>query len=546
MALPCNNIFCADYIIIGSGAAGAVLAERLTSDRHTSVILLEAGQDEDHNPIIVAPSTSISQTTYGPAFFWQGNTLPDPYAADQVFDWSNGRLLGGGTSIFGMIYNRGTHERFDEWTPLVGPDWTGDKVYAAYKEMERFDGPPFPDAGRHGRSVVRFGLSDSTATQQFVDAFLSTGPGSVLPEITDYNAANQPIGWFRSWQYWQFPDQTRGSSSRTYLTHNVPGLTDIVNDELKGVDGRKLVIHTQTTATHLRWSKKHKNTVKGVFALRKGVPVLYKAKKKVIVSAGFNSAAFLQVNGIGPRAVLEAAGVPVRVDLSGVGNNLRNAPYLIGVIFQAPAGTTSNSQPGSFQSWGAFVPDIRTTSLNRKLQLNGAVVDDLLGPDTGTQALIVVQPLRPASSGTIAIQDADPLKIAAVQLGILSNPDDLAFIVAVYIEIIIPMIIFMQDNYGYVAVYPPLSQLAPGGVPSVPAIEAFAQANVGNTHHYQAFNAMGPASAGGVVDSWGNVHGVKGLMTVDDGIAPIATDGNTGGTAEVIAFRIGNHLIGHD
>jgi choline dehydrogenase len=538
MAFPCKNIFKADYIIIGSGASGCVLAERLTRDRTTSVILLEAGQDEDSNPIIVAPLDSIDQNVYGPAFFWQGNTLPDPNAGDRVFDWSNGRLLGGGTSIFGMIFTRGTHERFDEWTSLVGPDWTGDKVYETYTEMEHFYGP-LPNRGHTGRTIVRYGPADSNATPQFIAAMQSTGvPGSNIT-IEDYNAANQPIGVFTSWQYWQFPDQTRASASRTYLSHNSPYLTNVINDKLMGVDGRKLKIETQTTATHLIWSKKTPNKVKGVFALKKGVPTLYRAKKKVIVSAGFNSSAFLQVNGIGPRAVLETAGVPVRVDLPGVGANLRDAPYLIGVIMQAPPGTTLNSQPGTFQSFGAFLPDCRPGhNLNRKIQINGGVIDNLLGPGTGRQALLVLQPLRPASSGSIKIQDADPLKIAAVDLGMLDNSDDLNFLQAVYAQIVVPMVTYLQDNYGYVAAYPTLAQLQDPAF-----VTTFIQNNVGNTHHYQCFNKMGPVADGGVVDDWGNVHGVEGLMTVDDGIPPITTDGNTAATAEMVAYRIANHLL---
>lgn len=537
-----------DYIIIGGGASGCVAAEVLSRDRKTSVLVLEAGTNEDHNPEIVAPIQSVSPTTQGPFFFWQGTTLPDASAADQIFQWTNGRLLGGGTSIFGMTYTRGSKQRFDEWSAYVGPTWNGKVVYDEYKMMEKFNGivSDPQNHGYHGRMNVRVGISDSTALPQYIEAFLSTNaPGSTL--IDDYNSPDTPIGYFANWQYYQFPDQTRGSSSRDYLTSedkknpstNPPGNKPVIDLDGNGLDGRILKVETQTTATHIVWSKKKKGVIKGIWALRKGVPVLYKANKDYLLASGFNSSYFLQVNGIGPRSSLEKAGIPVNIDLPGVGRNLRNAPYIIAAFLAAPPGITVNSQPGSFQVWGAFLPDPRPGSdpTKRKIQLNGAISNDLF-PGV-TTAMLLFQPLRPLSVGNINPQDADPLKIAAVNMGILSSQEDLDFDVAVFNLILIPMINYMVNNLGYSLLFPTADTFA-----SDAAIAAYIQSNVGNTHHYQCFNAMGPKENGGVVDVWGRVHGTQNLRIIDDSIPPITTDGNTGGTAMMLAHRISRHLLG--
>ena len=521
--------YCVDYVIIGTGSAGAVLANVLSNDRLHSVISLEAGQNADNEPIVVGPNPFIT-VPYDMEYYWPGNTLPDPDAAGRIFNWTNGRVLGGGSSINGQIYSRGTPQRFNEWAAIVGPDWTADKVYAAYKEMESFVG--FADAcnthGFNGLMAIRAGIPDSNSTQHFIDAINSVNPPGNVP-IIDYNCPETPMGHFRPWQLWQFPDGTRASSSRTFLNSN------IVDANGRGVNGRKLQVLTQTTATHLKWSKCG-NRVKGVFAVKNGVPIFIKANKKVIVSSGFKSAGFLQVNGIGPRDVLEAAGVKVRVENPNVGLLVNS--YFIPTFSVPPPNVTFNTNPANYYSAGAFLPDPRPGSPldQRNVELSTL----LLRPAPGVvlHFLVVESPLRVKSTGFIRIQNADPLKIEEVDIGYLHNPDDLEATAATFDLIVTPMIKYLQTNFGYIQLSPPIATLD-----DPVALRDYIRNNINNGHHYQCTTKMGPREQGGVVDQWGNVYGTENLLVVDNSIAPLIIDGNPNSIAEMMAFRIGRHLL---
>ena len=330
-----SNVVTADWVIIGGGGAGAPIAYVLSNSSQYSVVLLEAGQYANNDPILVQPAASISETTYGPQYFWQGNTLPDASAGGLTVSWTNGRVLGGGTSVFGMVYNRGSCERYDEWT-AVSPYWSCAIIEATFKEMENFSGVIANNVhGTGGRMVTRLSHPDCSIIPAVRQAFLFAQPIGVAP-ILDYNDPTTPVGYNFSWQYYQFSDQTRGSTARAWLG------ADVIDSNGNGVHGRKLTVNTQTVAVNLQFAEscdEHGNQqVTGVTALNKGQVVTYKANKGYILSMGFNTPAFLQVNGIGPAAVLQNAGVPVKVNLPGVGQGYHDNPYIVGGIMIPPPG----------------------------------------------------------------------------------------------------------------------------------------------------------------------------------------------------------------
>lgn len=519
--------YCVDFVIIGAGAAGCVLANLLSADKTTSVLVVEPGQNQDNDPNIT--NSAVANSLEGDFFykyFWQGNTIPMDSLNGQTLPWTNGRILGGGTSINGELYVRGSPQVYDDWEAIVGPEWSAEKVYRAFKEMESFVGP-ISDPDNHGTSgpmAIRVGVSDSNSTPVFVSTLQNLG----VPVIDDYNNPATPLGVFPNWQYFQFPDGSRASSSRTFLQQG-----KVIDADGNGLDGRKLKVLTQTTATKLIWSKDN-SKVKGVIAVSANCPITIRAKEKVIISAGFKSSQFLQVNGIGPADVLSAANIPIKVANPSVGQTLKDYPYVPFTLL-APSTATLNSDPNTLSTAGAWLADPRPGSdpTRRAIELGTAFtqVDDL-----NLLILLLETPLLPKSTGTIKVQDKDIFKIEAANLNTYSDPDDLALAVAAAVTYILPL---MQAYVaqGYIAIEPPISTLQ-----DPVALESYILANVGNTHHYQHFNKMAPREQGGVVDNVGNVYGVKNLMVVDDSITPTPTDGNTAAPAEMLAWRIGKYL----
>ena len=523
-----------EYLVLGAGAAGCPLASLLS--KHFVTILLEAGQNADRDATIIAPLATVpySAECNAAKYYWQGITCANPNTNNRQFQWTNGRLVGGGSSINGSIFNKGSPLRLQQWADIIGPEWGPGPVYKDYKKMEQIFGPPGTydeeSHGKHGKMAIRVGVADDTATPDFTAAIIETGvPGA--QKIIDYNNPNTPIGVFDNFQYFQFPDGTRASASRTFLDKNV------INKKGEGVNCHKLFLLAQTTATQLIWSDKE-NRVEAVIALKDGKPILIKVSEDVIVSMGFNSSAFLQVNGVGPRDILEKAGVRVRVDLANVGQGLKNNFFIPANVFIPPPGTKINSDPATFYSGGAFLPDPRpgTNPLQRDVELSSILVP--LGPGGSLLYIVVVEaPLLVKSNGSIKIDNADPLKIAKVDIGFLNDPADLEMTVAVYQLIMKPLFLNLIAK-GYFLVQPSIAT-----IDDPVALREFIRNNVSNGHHYMAFNRMAPKNQGGVTDAWGSVYGTKNLRIVDDSIAPLNLDGNTNGIAELIGFRIARHII---
>lgn len=526
-----------DFIILGGGSAGCTLAEVLSRGGKFSVLLLEAGDDVRNDPFLLVPRNNIPATNM--TYYWPGNTLPDVTARDasggpRIFPWTNGMGLGGGSAVNGMITTRGTVQRYNEWAALAGPQWSGENVYRVMKENERFFGPtPFPEEhGYTGRLQIRVGVSDSRSTTDTVEAVLSTGvPGAVL--IEDPNTRQTPLGVFRNTQYYQTPNSLRASNANDFLS------PDVIDFEGNGLGGRRLKVIVRSRALRIVYADCGRNRATAILATVNGIPQQFNVRSKLIVSMGFNSAAFLQVNGIGPADTLNRAGVQVRIDSPGVGRGLKN-PYYVPSVLLPPPGVVRNSNPSDLNTSGAFLPDPRPgkpTNI-RNVQLSTLFTNlnrSGIGPEFLGFLVVVEAPLRAQSSGTIDIQNSDPLKIANVDMRFLGDPDDLEMTAAVYTLIIRPMYLNLMTK-GYVPLAPTIAT-----IDDPVALRAFIGASVGNDHHYMCSNRMGPGDDA-PLDGWCNVKGSDNIMVVDDSSAPLCNDGNTNYPATIIALIVGDYL----
>jgi choline dehydrogenase len=315
-----------DYVIVGAGAAGAILANRLSEDGRTTVCLLEAGPSDWH-PFIHVPAGFIKMI-FNPAFTWQFKSDPHPETLGRQIPLPQGRTLGGSTSINGLIYNRGQPEDYDGWARRGLRGWSFDRVLPYFRRTERRLSGEDAFRGRDGLLPV----SDIDWRHPICDAFVDGAAALGIPRNDDYNGAQQEgVGFYQRTIF----RGRRMSTSSAFL---------------KPASKRaNLEIRTGVRATALQMDGKR---VIGVSTVREGSrskPQMVRARREVIVSCGaINTPRLLQLSGIGPAPVLQAAGIPVRHELSGVGANLSDH-YSVRVAARAKNSVTINELASGFR-----------------------------------------------------------------------------------------------------------------------------------------------------------------------------------------------------
>lgn len=519
-----NKIF--DYIVVGTGPAGAVIAKTLTDDKKTSVLVLEAGENDDRDkPIRDSRFAPVLEEQFFAEYFWQGEGVPQPEVDDRTFEWTTGRLSGGGSSINGEQYVRPTPAVLKEWERLLGNLWSPERANRSFKQLENFHGetsnPEFH--GFNGRIDIRQAPKNlPMITKKLVSAIeQATG----YKQILDYNNPKTPIGPFTQWQLFQKINGERESSSTAFLS------SDIMTPGGYGVNGRKLRVVYKSTGLRILFKEK---TAIGIEYLQEGKKVQAFARKKVIISAGINSAQLLMLSGIGPSNDLHQAGIPVIFNNPNVGKHLTNHTLNTATFSVNPKDIPQlQNDPFALYTGGAFLPNPLNSSINhrRGVQLIGIVAEESLN--------IAILFLQPKSRGTIKIQNNDPLKIVLADEGFLENEYDLEAIKAiyrVYIKGIAEKLSKIDPNYQLVN--PTLKTIE-----NDDELESFIKENFDHNHHQQSSLRMAPINKGGVVDRYGNVHGVNNLMVADAQIIPFTVDGNTSASAYLIGYTIAKRLM---
>lgn len=515
-----------DYIVVGTGPAGAVIAKTLTDDKMTSVLVLEAGENNDRDkPIRDSTFAPDLEENFFPEYFWQGEGVPQQEVNDRSFEWTTGRLAGGGSSINGEQYVRPTTDVFKEWEKLLGSLWSPQQAIKRFKKLENFNGKTkSPDIhGFNGRINIRQApKAPPTLTKKLVSAIEQA---TNFKTILDYNDLKTPLGPFTRWQLFQNPNGQRESASTAFLS------SDIMTPQGLGINGRKLRVFFKSTALRILFNQ---NVAVGIEFLKKGKVKRAFARKKVILSAGINSAQLLMLSGIGSSKDLKDAGIPVIFDNPNVGKNLTNHT-LNSAVFTVNRDDLPEllKDPNALYTGGAFLPDPLSSGsqTRRSVQLIGTVSE-------GKLAIIILY-LRPKSRGSIQIQNNDPLKIVLADEGFLSNGDDLEAvknIYKIYIKNIASELSAIDSAYQLTS---PTMDI----IDNDTELEEFIKENFGHNHHQQGSLRMAPINQGGVVDRYGRVHGVHKLIVADDSIIPFTVDGNTSAPAYLIGYTIAKHLL---
>lgn len=508
-----------DYVIVGAGSAGCVLAARLSEDPGVTVALLENG-GPDRSALIHAPAGVVAMVpTRINNYAYQ--TVPQPGLNGRRGYQPRGKTLGGSSSINAMLYVRGHRHDYDHWASLGNSGWSYDEVLPWFRRSERNEQfGHCPLHGRDGPLNVTLPRSPSPINQAFLAAAALQG----LPNINDCNGAEQ-FGSF-IYQVTQVSGE-RCSAAKAYLTPHL---------------GRpNLQVITHAKATKLRLA--HGRAV-GVDYRVGGQPRLVRARREVIVSAGaFGSPQLLMLSGIGPGAHLQRMGIEVERDLPGVGQNLQDhidhvqtwrchsATPTFGVSLRGGLRlaravgewrrhrtgllTSSLAESGAFLRSEAHVavPDLQLVFVL------GIVDDHARKLHWGHGISCHVDVLRPHSRGTVELAGPDPLAAPRIDPRFLSDERDLRLLVkGAQIQQRLVESSPFDDIRG--------EMLYPVRADDEEALIADIRARADTQYHPVGTCKMG-RDAMAVVDDRLRVHGVGGLRVVDASIMPTLIGGNT-------------------
>ncbi|HEY0848168.1 MAG TPA: GMC family oxidoreductase N-terminal domain-containing protein [Noviherbaspirillum sp.] len=525
-----------DYIIIGAGTAGCVLANRLARDEGVSVLLIEAGRKDDY--IWIHIPVGYLYCINNPRTDWLYRTEADAGLNGRTLIYPRGKVMGGCSSINGMIYMRGQARDYDLWAELTGDDsWRWDKVLPVFRKSEDYHkgADEFHGAGGEWR-VERQRLS-----WEILDAFRDAAEQTGIPKTDDFNRGdNEGCGYFEVNQKKGF----RWNTARAFL---------------KNTDGRKgkLDIMTGCHVKRLRLRSTEDGMVcTGVEFTGGGTEWFAESTRETISTAGaVGSPQILQLSGIGPAALLQQHGVPVAVDLPGVGENLQDHLQLrmafkirgaktlntmannwfgkmqIGLQYAMSRSGPMSMAPSQLGAFARSDPSQPTPNLEYHVQpLTLERFGEPLHPFPAFTASVCN--LRPTARGHIRIASGDPFAAPKITPNYLSTPEDrqvAAASLSLTRKIVAAPALKKYDP----------QEFKPGVQYRTEDELAKAAGDIGTT----IFHPVGTCKMGrnddpmAVVDSQMRVRGVKGLRVVDASIMPTITSGNTNSPTIMIAEK---------
>jgi choline dehydrogenase len=523
-----------DYVIVGAGSAGCVLANRLSADPGCRVLLLEAGGKDDY--IWIHIPVGYLFTMGNPRTDWCFKTQAVPGLNGRALDYPRGRTLGGCSSINGMIYIRGQARDYDGWRQQGNVGWGWDDVLPYFLKSEDQQRGASAQHGTGGELRVE----DLRLSWEILDAFRLAAAECDIPPTDDFNRGdNAGCGYFQVHQ----KRGVRWNNSKAFL-----------RPALKRAN---LTVLTQAQAERVRFEGKR---AVGVAFRHRGRPSYAPARAEVILASGaIGSPQLLQLSGVGPAALLQGHGIEVVRDLGGVGENLQDH-FQVRLAFKVKHTKTLNERSQSLlgkagmgleyflfrrgpltmapSQLGAFArsdPSRETPNLEYHIQpLSTEKLGEALHPFPGFTASVCN--LRPESRGHVRIASPDPAAQPAIQPNYFSTVGDRQ--VAVEAVKLTRRIARAQA----LARYQP-EEFKPG--PSVQSDADIAReaANIGTTIFHPVGTCRMGADPLAVVDARLRVHGLGGLRIVDASVMPTITSGNTNAPTVMIAEKASDMIL---
>ncbi|WP_306141788.1 GMC family oxidoreductase [Roseibium sp. MMSF_3412] len=532
-----------DFVIVGAGSAGSVVADRLSADGKYSVCVLEAG-GSDLNFWIWMP------IGYGKAFYnrhinWMYHTEPDPGLNNRPGYWPRGKVLGGSSSINAMVYIRGQHADFDDWKAMGNPGWGWEDVLPVFRRSETNDAGACDFRGGNGPLHVSSMNRDvHPLCANFLDAAVEAG----FNRNADFNGADQEgVGLYQI----TAKDGFRMSTARAFLA---PARKRANVEVITGAHTTRLIVEDGRVA--------------GAVYSRNGTELTVKARREVILSAGaVNSPQILMLSGIGDGAELQAKGIDTRLHRPAVGRNLQDHlghDYLYrsklptlnqqlypwwGKLLQGMRYVLTRRGPLSLSvnQAGGFVKSNPDT-LRPNMQLYFSPVSytkapkgkrPLMNPDPFPGFLLGMQPTRPTSRGHITLRSGDPFDTPEIHPNSLSTKHDLT-------EMIEGCRLMRRISES-----PALQEIIEEEISPGPAVQTDEEIledvrnRCSTVFHPVSTCRMGPDETENVVDHRLKVYGIEGLRIVDASIFPTVTSGNTNAPTIMVGEK-GSDMILED
>ncbi|MEI6115360.1 MAG: GMC family oxidoreductase N-terminal domain-containing protein [Burkholderiales bacterium] len=529
-----------DYVIVGAGAAGCLLAHRLSEDAGVTVCVLEAGLP-DRNPFIHIPAGFI-KVGHDPRYTWDFQTEPSDNIAGRSVVTRMGRTLGGSSAINGFNYTRGLPRDYDGWAARGNDGWSYAEVLPYFKRTERRIGNADP---RYRGTDGLLPITDCDWRHPLCDAFIAGAAELGLASHIDYNAASQKgAGYYQRWIQggWRF------SAARAFLR--------------PAMRRPNLAVRTRAQATEILFDG-HRATGVVVQADRNAPARRILARREVILSAGAaNTPKLLQLSGVGDPALLNSLGIPLRHALRGVGENFQDH-FMVRSVVRVRGAETINSTARGWRlgreilRWATGRPSLLAISpsvayaftssrpdiTDNDLQFHfspGSYASGIAGKlDDFPGMTLGFYHLRPNSTGFVRARSRDPFELPRIQPNYLCDPADCRTVVdglrlARRMLHSAPLLKYCDADD-----FPPATALGDDEL-----LECARQRG-GTAWHFMGTCRMGPDSdPTAVVDSALRVRGLEGLRVVDASVMPGMSSGNTGAPTMMIAEKAADLIRG--